>query len=268
VNAVGESPPSNEASATPATIPTAPINLVATSGDSYVNITWNVPSSDGGSPITNYEIYRGSSPGGETFLIEVGNVLHYNDTSVAIDVTYYYKVSAVNILGKSPLSDEVNATPALPINQLPTCTISALSFGATVSGTTEISGTASDSDGTIQKVEIRIDDSDWVQVSGTTSWTHQWDTTTVSNDQHRIYAKSYDGVNYSSEASIGVMVYNTPPPPEEKPIFEELWLWVLIVLIVIVAFSIVVLLFRKRGGREPVSKAIGSEGTELEEEKT
>ena len=66
VNAVGTSPQSNEASATPqATAPSAPTGLVASGGDGKVALSWTVPNSDGGSPITGYNVYRGTSPGGE-----------------------------------------------------------------------------------------------------------------------------------------------------------------------------------------------------------
>jgi fibronectin type 3 domain-containing protein len=92
----------------------APQNLQATWGDSFVDLTWNAPSSDGGSPITNYRIYRGTTPGGEIFLIEIGNLLTYNDGTAVNGNTYYYKVSAVNALGEGPLSNEVFGTPGLP----------------------------------------------------------------------------------------------------------------------------------------------------------
>ncbi len=111
VNLFGEGPASSEVNATPVTVPSAPISLAATVGDSYIYLTWSVPSSDGGSPITNYTIYRGNISGGEEFFTVIENVLFYNDTSVINGVTYYYKVSANNSLGEGPLPNEVNATP-------------------------------------------------------------------------------------------------------------------------------------------------------------
>src|SRR5207245_1609993 len=44
----------------------APRNLVATAGNAQISVTWQAPASDGGSPITNYTIYRGTASGGET----------------------------------------------------------------------------------------------------------------------------------------------------------------------------------------------------------
>src|SRR5437870_6288979 len=116
-NAVGEGPLSNEASATPnppATAPGAPQGLGATAGDAPIALVWSPPGSDGGSPITNYKIYRGNSSGGESFFTEIGNILAYLDTGLTNGHTYYYKVSAVNAVGDGPLSNEASATPTTP----------------------------------------------------------------------------------------------------------------------------------------------------------
>src|SRR5205823_3205052 len=116
-NSAGEGPRSNEASATPnapATPPTPPQGLTATAGDGTVDLAWSAPGSDGGSPITNYKIYRGGSSNGETLLDTIGDVLSYTDTSVTNGNTYYYKVSAVNSVNEGPLSNEASATPAAP----------------------------------------------------------------------------------------------------------------------------------------------------------
>src|SRR5439155_1704606 len=113
-NAVGEGPLSNEASATPATPPGAPQGLSATPGDATVSLTWSPPSSNGGSPITNYRVYRSTTSGGETFLTNAGNVLTYTDTGLTNGQTYFYKVSAENSQGEGPLSTEASSTPTLP----------------------------------------------------------------------------------------------------------------------------------------------------------
>lgn len=73
-------------------------------------MSWLAPSSDGGSAVTGYRVYRGSSGGGETLLASVGNVTSYSDGSVVPGSTYFYRVSAVNSAGEGPLSNEVSAT--------------------------------------------------------------------------------------------------------------------------------------------------------------
>ena len=57
MNSVGESSRSNERSATPvapATVPGAPSLALVAAGNGSVNLSWNAPSSDGGSAITGY----------------------------------------------------------------------------------------------------------------------------------------------------------------------------------------------------------------------
>ncbi len=115
VNSAGEGALSNEVSATPsapATAPAAPSGLTAAGGDGRVTLSWSAPSSNGGSPITGYKIYRGTAAGGETLLATVGNVLSYQDAAVNNGITYYYRVSAVNAIGEGAMSNEVSATPA------------------------------------------------------------------------------------------------------------------------------------------------------------
>ncbi|NPA75764.1 MAG: fibronectin type III domain-containing protein, partial [Euryarchaeota archaeon] len=93
-------------------VPSAPLNLKATAGDGYVTLSWSAPSSNGGSAITEYKIYRGTSKGGEKYLAQVsGSTFTYKDTAVSNGVTYYYYVTAVNSVGESPKSNEVSATP-------------------------------------------------------------------------------------------------------------------------------------------------------------
>jgi hypothetical protein len=96
----------------PPTVPGAP-SLTASGGSGVVHLTWSAPA-NGGSPITNYKVYRGASPGGETLLTQLGNVASFDDTAVSNGTTYYYTVSAVNSVGEGPVSSEASATPVQP----------------------------------------------------------------------------------------------------------------------------------------------------------
>src|SRR2546428_9009840 len=95
-----------------ATPPSAPQNLQATGGNARVSLSWQAPSSNGGSAITYYKIYRSTSPGTEAYLTTRGNVTSYTDLAVTSGNTYFYKVTAVNSVGVSPQSNEASATPA------------------------------------------------------------------------------------------------------------------------------------------------------------
>jgi fibronectin type 3 domain-containing protein len=101
---------SAEQSAVPMAVPSAPQNPSATGGLHLVSLSWTAPTDTGGSAITNYEIYRGTSLGSINFLVEVGNVLVYTDTSVADGTHYYYKIAAKNAAGIGLASDVRDAT--------------------------------------------------------------------------------------------------------------------------------------------------------------
>ena len=52
--------------------PTPPRYLQAIPGDKFVDLRWDAPSDVGGSDITEYKIYRGTSSDGETYPYVIG----------------------------------------------------------------------------------------------------------------------------------------------------------------------------------------------------
>ncbi|MDI6708347.1 MAG: Ig-like domain-containing protein, partial [Candidatus Thermoplasmatota archaeon] len=127
-----------------------------------------------------------------------------------------------------------------------TVTISSPSDGAIVKGTIAISGSASDTDGIVSIVQIRIDNGSWLTVNGTTSWLYIWDTTKVLDGFHTISARSFDGTDYSSIVSISVNVKNeVEAKPPAKP-FEIPWLYIIIPVIVIVVLAAAGIGIRRR----------------------
>ena len=91
-----------------ATAPLAPTSVAGTSGANGESVvTWNPPSSDGGSPITGYTVESSSSSGG-TFatasMCSNVNTLTCTVTGLTNGVGYYFKVKAINLVGTGPLS--------------------------------------------------------------------------------------------------------------------------------------------------------------------
>lgn len=90
-------------------VPAAPV-LIATAGLVVVNLSWTVPF-DGGSAITGYNIYRGTTSGGEALLATVAPGTAYADFAVTSAIPYFYRVSAANADGEGASSNEASATP-------------------------------------------------------------------------------------------------------------------------------------------------------------
>jgi hypothetical protein len=113
------------------TAPGAPRSLVAQAGNQTVWLSWLYPSTDGGSPIMRFKVYRSTTPGGEDFTrppvatvtFPAGStILTYQDSTVTNDTTYYYQVVAISALGTGPASDEDLATPGTSIVEVPPTT--------------------------------------------------------------------------------------------------------------------------------------------------
>lgn len=91
-------------------VPQAPVLAIPTAGSTVVDLTWSTPA-DGGSAITGYNVYRGTSSGGETLLTSLGVTNTFHDTGLTDGVTYFYKITAVNSVGEGAFSNERSATP-------------------------------------------------------------------------------------------------------------------------------------------------------------
>jgi len=105
-------------------VPSVPRNLMATVLANSISLTWTPSSNNGGSAITGYKIYRGTSTGAEssTPIIIVRNITSIFDNSASDGTTYFYMVKATNSAGDSSPSNEASAmvpvTGSLPIMPL------------------------------------------------------------------------------------------------------------------------------------------------------
>ena len=104
----------------------------------------------------------------------------------------------------------VTATSSFSDVVAPACLIAQPLPAARISGALLVSGTASDNVA-IQKVEIRLDENDWVAATGTTNWSFALDTTRFLNGSHQLYARATDPTgNASPLVSVGVRFLNVP----------------------------------------------------------
>ncbi len=110
-NAMGAGPASSAVSATPLSLPNAPSSLVATPRSTAVDLAWAAPTSNGGSPIDHYCIYRSEAGSQPTLLTTVAG-LSYADEGLVNGRHYVYSVSAVTAAGEGPSSASAEAVPA------------------------------------------------------------------------------------------------------------------------------------------------------------
>ncbi len=117
-NSVDKGGWSESASATPSPTPTAPDAPAAptlTPGDSRLGVSWRVPGSDGGSPVTGYNVqYRPvTSPATSwTNYTFSGTWPSVTITGLANGQSYQVQVQAENSVDKGGWSESASATPA------------------------------------------------------------------------------------------------------------------------------------------------------------
>ncbi len=94
------------------TAPGAPIDLEPTAEKGGAHLTWAAPSNDGGSDITGYEVWFGTSADSNTWtLLSKVDALLVTVADLNPGTTYYFGVKAVNFAGASELSSTLITTP-------------------------------------------------------------------------------------------------------------------------------------------------------------
>lgn len=101
VNRKGESEKSEIIDDTYLTQPDKPVSIQFTVESNLIVLNWSPPAFNGGSNITEYRIYRSFLSNSSFTEIGSTSLLSFTDTSVEINTTYYYYITAVNIFGES-----------------------------------------------------------------------------------------------------------------------------------------------------------------------
>ncbi len=107
LNLAGEGPASSVRCATTFDFPSAPENLTAHATGAALGLDWSPPTSDGGSAVFQYVIYRRTSAGNESVLAIVVGEVSFVDGDVASGAGYYYQLRAESLVGRGASTREV-----------------------------------------------------------------------------------------------------------------------------------------------------------------
>ncbi|MHA2033066.1 MAG: hypothetical protein ACXAD7_05235 [Candidatus Kariarchaeaceae archaeon] len=85
-----------------------PEQLTAHTSSTGIGLTWNPPIDSGTYPVSTYRLYKGTSSGVYTLLLDTPYEGYFDD-NVVLDTTYYYAITAVTASGESMYSNELSA---------------------------------------------------------------------------------------------------------------------------------------------------------------
>ncbi len=108
INALGTGSASDVASDTTNSAPSAPtLNTVTEQLGAQLILSWTTPA-NGGSTITGYQIERSSGSGFSVIVADTGTTsTTYSDEGLERNVAYTYRISALNAIGTSSVSNEI-----------------------------------------------------------------------------------------------------------------------------------------------------------------
>jgi len=220
-NTVGSSVPSfASGDIVPATVPTAPTNVVAVSHDGEVWLSWSAPIDDGGLRVTSYDVTTlvgGVAPDPPVTCSVNAPLLACIVTGLTNGTAYTFTVTATNGVGLSPASVATGEVTPAKAPSAPTNTSAVTGDGAiTVSWTAP--STANGSAIIEYLVQYSTNDVLWSEAIRTGSTDTSYTVTGLQNGisyTFRVAAKNgaFSPISLTGVASTPVTPAGTPGPP-------------------------------------------------------
>ena len=96
----------------PATAPDAPTGVTAARGNAQATVSWGAPASDGGSPITGYQLQYRATSSPTWIAFPTTGTSSTIVTGLTNGTQYIFQVAAVNVVGTSTFTESNAVTPA------------------------------------------------------------------------------------------------------------------------------------------------------------
>jgi hypothetical protein len=132
------------------------------------------------------------------------------DTTKLADGTHTITARAIDTSGNAStasVSVDVRNADTTP----PSVQISSPAAGATLGGTANVSGSASDNV-QVSSVAVSVDGGAYVAAQGTTSWSYALDTSSLASGSHTLTARATDASGNAGTASVSFTVGSAPLP--------------------------------------------------------
>ena len=198
---------------TPPSTPTGlVISGVSTSG---FTLSWNASTDN--VAVAGYRLDVSTQSNFASFVsgynnANLGNVVTTTVSGLTGSTTYYARLRAYdavpNTSGNSAAAS--TTTPVPPDVTPPGVAITSPASGATVTGSVNVLGTASDNVG-LSQVDVRVDSGVWNLASGLGNWSYALNTVSLADGAHTIEARATDTSGNTNQATRSVTVDNTAP---------------------------------------------------------
>jgi hypothetical protein len=189
--------------------PTAPTNLSGSGGLGSAALNWSAATDN--VAVIRYNLHRSTSPGftpAAANRIAQPTATSYSDSGLAAG-TYYYKVTAEDASGNISGSSNETSVLVTADTSAPDVSITSPTEGATVSGTVDVSATATDNVG-VASVQFKLDGSDLGLADTSAPYSIPWNTLTAANGTHTLRAVAADAAGNSTQSTqVQVSVNNT-----------------------------------------------------------
>jgi hypothetical protein len=216
-NAAGDSPASNEATATTnsATTPNPPSDLTATAADHQrIDLAWTDNSDDE----IAFRIERKTEPSGTFALIATvgANVTKYYNTGLEAGTTYTYRIRAYNGVGNSPYSNEATATTPVANPPAAPSDLAATALSQTL---IQLTWTDNSDDETGFRIERKLEPSGAFELITTVgaNVTYHYNAGLQPGTTYTYRIRAFNGIGESENSNEATAATDPLPAPPDAP---------------------------------------------------